>query len=205
MEEEDPIMNSMSKSRTDNYDDDDDDDNNQEEEESGWTMYFDDFLQTNKKNEKMITTTTTTSFFSSSSDLMVSDAASSVAKNEKEKAAAATATANEGGFLPLLRNCKRLSFKKRKTKGALMVDDALEDTASSPVNSPKVSQMYKMEMRPKEQKDNIGIYEKKGNVSSQANERNEVGFVGRESGPNTELKKRGLCLVPMSMLVNYLG
>ncbi|KAI9093281.1 hypothetical protein K1719_027295 [Acacia pycnantha] len=35
-------------------------------------------------------------------------------------------------------NGKRLSFKKRKNDFATVVDDALEDTASSPLNSPKV-------------------------------------------------------------------
>lgn len=33
----------------------------------------------------------------------------------------------------------------------------------------------------------------------------QLGFIGSESDRCTELKKRGLCLVPLSMLVNYLG
>uniref|UniRef100_M1B560 Uncharacterized protein n=1 Tax=Solanum tuberosum TaxID=4113 RepID=M1B560_SOLTU len=40
-------------------------------------------------------------------------------------------------------NNNKSVFKKRKMKGvAREVDDDLEDTASSPVNSPKVSQAY---------------------------------------------------------------
>lgn len=55
------------------------------------------------------------------SSSVVSDAATSVVKKSIK--------IDQAG------SCKRLSFKKRR-KG--LIDDALEDTASSPVNSPKV-------------------------------------------------------------------
>ncbi|KAK4576254.1 hypothetical protein RGQ29_026989 [Quercus rubra] len=97
------------------------------------------------------------------------------------------------------KSSKRLSFKKRKAKGVL-VDDALEDTASSPVNSPKVCNLAEMDMNAI-RNNNTGISQEKS-VSGQIDERS--GPSGRDSDC-TELKNRGLCLVPLSMLVNYFG
>ena len=46
---------------------------------------------------------------------------------------------DEVAVISLAKTRNNLSFKKRKTKGALVdLGHALEDTASSPVNSPKV-------------------------------------------------------------------
>jgi len=90
--------------------------NERSPEESGWTVYFEDFLVNNNNNEEEHSYCS--SRFKSSS--LVSDAASLAGKKSLDKISS-----------------KRLSFKKRKTIGAL-VDDALEDTASSPVSSPKV-------------------------------------------------------------------
>ncbi|XP_057506385.1 vascular-related unknown protein 4-like isoform X3 [Actinidia eriantha] len=143
--------------------------NSDDHEESSWTFYFEDFLCEDEQ-----------SCFPSGyeSPSLVSDAASMVAKKLMDDD-------DEVAVVSLAKTRNNLSFKKRKTKGALVdVDHALEDTASSPVNSPK----------------------EKGNTSGQTFERSssELGMVGRDSD-YTELKKRGLCLVPVSMLANYLG
>lgn len=83
------------------------------DEESGWTAYFEDF---STYREQSFSSST----FCSSS--LVSDAASSAAwKNSHID----------------LKAPERLCFKKTRTK-VISVDDSLEDTASSPVNSPKV-------------------------------------------------------------------
>lgn len=86
-------------------------------------MYFEDLLA-NNNNE----------YGYSSSGLespsLVSDAASLAGKRYES-------IERDGSLAMVKSSSKRLSFKKRKAKGAL-VDDALEDTASSPVNSPKV-------------------------------------------------------------------
>ncbi|KAJ7981599.1 putative CTD small phosphatase-like protein 2 [Quillaja saponaria] len=128
-------------------------------EESTWTMYLEDFSFNNSNNYGDYCSISSTSS-------LLSDAASLAAHTTKFD-----------------NYNKRLSFKKRKsnTKEAL-VDDDLEDTASSPVNSPK----------------------EKGSGSGQIAERNELDFKGREKDC-IELKERGLCLVPLSMIVNYLG
>ncbi|KAJ7948467.1 putative CTD small phosphatase-like protein 2 [Quillaja saponaria] len=142
-------------------------------EESSWTMYLEDFSFNNNTEHNCSI---------SSSSSLVSDAASLAAKNIDNRDPVVDLCVDHKSFTK-----KRLSFQKRKTKSytkeAALVDDALEDTASSPVNSPK-----------------------KGNGSGQTNDqRNEFGFDGRDDGDRTELKKRGLCLVPLSMIVNYLG
>ncbi len=97
-------------------------------EESGWTMYFEDLL-VNNNNEN--------SYSSSGVETasLVSDAASLAGKRYES-------IERHGGLAMVKSSSKRLSFKKRKTKGANLVDDALEDTASSPLNSPKVITFY---------------------------------------------------------------
>ncbi|EHA8591231.1 vascular-relatedprotein 1-like [Cocos nucifera] len=94
-------------------------------EESGWTSYLEDFLASQKKEGS-----STSSGFSPSvggGSSMVSDATSCVAWRPP-----AHAEPSKG--------CKKLCFKKRKAKLTLG-DDPLEDTASSPLNSPKVGDL----------------------------------------------------------------
>lgn len=90
------------------------------DEESGWTMYFEDFLSNNNEKEQR-------SYSSSvpGSSSFVSDAASSSAKKF-----------DQGKGFSMNKSGKNLRFRN-KAKGTL-ADDALEDTASSPVHSPKV-------------------------------------------------------------------
>ncbi|XP_010930685.1 vascular-related unknown protein 1 [Elaeis guineensis] len=158
-------------------------------EESGWTMYFEDFLASERKEEDGCS-------FSIAGGSSISDAASCVAW--KPSAGAETT-----------KSCKKLSFKKRKAKGVLD-DDSLEDTASSPVNSPKVSDLNRSDVQPnKKDDDHKGIPQEEGvgcgnDLELKRDVVNELGFI---EGTNecTELKKRGLCLLPWSMLVNYFG
>ena len=94
----------------------------QDDEESGWTAYFEDFSNNS------------CSFDTSS---MVSDAASfptmkpSLSYNHHDQVVACSSYL--GPPAP-----KKLTFKKTRTKEVSHLDDSLEDTASSPVNSPKV-------------------------------------------------------------------
>ncbi|KAJ6376537.1 hypothetical protein OIU76_025648 [Salix suchowensis] len=98
-----------------------------------------------------------------------------------------------------------LSFKKRRSRGALL-DDSLEDTASSPVHSPKVNDgmMISQYRTSTKQRDKMGVSQDRRSASSHIDMRSDLGFILRESD-DTELKNRGLCLVPLSMVVNYLG
>ncbi|RWW36834.1 hypothetical protein BHE74_00058106, partial [Ensete ventricosum] len=89
-------------------------------EESGWTIYFEDFMATAAEKAGGV--------FSSgavSESSVVSDAASSVAWKLSAS-------------FEVTEDYRELSLKKRKGK-RLVDDDSLEDTASSPVHSPKVT------------------------------------------------------------------
>ncbi|KAL5548277.1 hypothetical protein UlMin_003508 [Ulmus minor] len=171
---------------------------NDSPEESSWTMYLEDFLLHNNEEK-----TINNSLISSSS---CESSLISVTGSSAEKKLVRGNYEDNLRFSALGRKCNRLSFKKRKTKEAL-VDDALEDTASSPLNSPKVhNNLIQLDMKQKE-KDDMNMSEERGRrTSGQIDERidEETGFTGTESD-FTELKKKGLCLVPLSMIVNYLG
>lgn len=89
------------------------------QEESSWTFYFQDFMSNNNNSNEQ----------------------NSLCSNELQ--------INKNNGLDIYENSNnnnnnntnKFVFKKRKMKGvAREVDDDLQDTASSPVNSPKVSQ-----------------------------------------------------------------
>ncbi|KAF9589090.1 hypothetical protein IFM89_018821 [Coptis chinensis] len=160
-------------------------------EESGWTGYFDDFFTNNREHSGY----SSAGFVSTS---LVSDAASC---NTGLKFSDDDCV--DRSMLGHDRSSKKLSFKRRRSK-EVHLDDDLEDTASSPVNSPKVS-----DMNPRKKDGNIDNFKSEstsGHTSElQSNERNELGFGVNRENEYTELQKRGLCLVPLSMLVNYLA
>ncbi|KAL7000157.1 hypothetical protein U1Q18_001307 [Sarracenia purpurea var. burkii] len=171
-------------------------------EESGWTSYFEDFLSKQRAEQ---TSLLSESFGSPS---FVSDAASRVPckTNNYNQIAGAVCFPKDGS--PPMMPPKKLSFKKTRTK-EISYDDSLEDTASSPVNSPKVSSLKHMDLiNPRKREDDIESYMGKGGgidccSELQTRAGNEVTFEGNNN-ECTELSKRGLCLVPLSMLVNYL-
>ncbi|KAB2044283.1 hypothetical protein E1A91_D01G083700v1 [Gossypium mustelinum] len=156
-------------------------------EESSWTMYFQDFsndIQMDGNSSSCYCS----SYINYQTSSLLSDAACSAA----------------GPHALDHKSCKknRLSFKKRKNNGspaAGFVDDDLEDTASSPVNSPKIcntnmENQFDKNLKVKDAMDKP--QKNKGSGSSgQTDERND----------ETQLKKKGLCLVPLSMVVQYLG
>ncbi|CAK7348962.1 unnamed protein product [Dovyalis caffra] len=158
-------------------------------EESGWTSYFEDFSNHKEEDDSLCST------FDNSS--MVSDAASFPPR----KSSHVVASPSSGG-LP-----KKLTFKKTRAK-EISLDDSLEDTASSPANSPKVSDLRPIDMNPRKTNDqhfNSSLGNKESSSSEQcaeglqtSDQRSEMNF---SSGKNDciELKKRGLCLVPLSI------
>ncbi|CAK9169467.1 unnamed protein product [Ilex paraguariensis] len=169
-----------------------------EEEESGWTAYFEDFIANQREHSSNSETFINPSF--------VSDAASyvpwNVISNNNQELACPSMVASPP------KNPKKLNFKKTRSK-EIFYDDSLEDTASSPVNSPKVDSLKQMDMNQGGTCDNIesamGKVGGYGDYSElQADERDVMNFEGK-SNDSMDLKKSGLCLVPWSMLVNYLG
>ncbi|CAL9017514.1 unnamed protein product [Prunus brigantina] len=162
-------------------------------EESSWTMYLEDFLTSNNDDGDDDERSSFSSYGYENSSI-ISDAASAVTRK---------LSAINGEVLGF-DNGSSFEFDRRKTKEDLL-DDALEDTASSPVNSPKVFNLNQSDVRPTQQNNNTDIsYTEKGSTSGLVDERNELGFIGRENDC-TDLKKRGLCLVPFSMVANYFG
>ncbi|MBA0699509.1 hypothetical protein Goari_001139 [Gossypium aridum] len=157
-------------------------DENECPEESSWTLYFQDFSNKNTID-----------------DLMNQNSSSILSHISHHTPDAACSAA---GPLPSLDHT-RLSFKKRKIKGpsSAFIDHDLEDTATSPANSPKV---YNLGNQFDKQKDDaMGIsQEMKGSGSGKIND--EVGFIEGENVGH-KLKKKGLCLVPLSMVLHYLG
>ncbi|KAA8524642.1 hypothetical protein F0562_011065 [Nyssa sinensis] len=160
-------------------------------DESGWTSYLEDF-SLNQREQSFCAN----SFGSPS---LVSDAASCVAReayNIKQ--------VDGSPKFP-----EKLNFRKTRAK-EISYDDSLEDTASSPVNSPKVCSLKQTDINYRKADDKIESSMGKGGGSDdhhlelQADERDEMNFDGKNND-YTDLKKRGLCLFPLSMLVNYLG
>ncbi|OIV99172.1 hypothetical protein TanjilG_19668 [Lupinus angustifolius] len=93
-------------------------------EESGWTTYFEDFFNNQNDNHNC---SISLSCVLSSSSFLSDDASKKLA--HKEQAEEFSLDKNTS---------QRPSFKKRKNIITDFVDDSLEDTATSPLNSPKV-------------------------------------------------------------------
>ncbi|CAL5211752.1 unnamed protein product [Lathyrus oleraceus] len=166
------------------------DNNPNSQEESGWTTYFDDFSNGIEP-----------SYYSGGGSSLVSDAASS----------AAWKFSHHHNHLVSSKLPKKLCFKKTRSK-IISDDDPLEDTASSPVNSPKVRDMSPNEIASRKIDDQLQAGSMgKGLTSSENHSEllqmdDKLEFEFNEKNIDCiELKKRGLCLVPLSLLVNYLG
>ncbi|XP_061363109.1 vascular-related unknown protein 1-like [Gastrolobium bilobum] len=153
-------------------------------EESGWTSYLEDF-------SKDMEPSSCSSFGGSS---LVSDAASCAAWKFSHSVRVRDSSNNYP---------KKLCFKKTRTK-QISEDDPLEDTASSPANSPKVGDLNPMEMVSRKIDDQLDGSRDKGFESKLKTDEGDLNFNGNNV-ECTDLKKRGLCLVPLSMLVNYYG
>ncbi|GAU49962.1 hypothetical protein TSUD_272160 [Trifolium subterraneum] len=160
------------------------------QEESGWTTYFEDF---SKGIEP--------SYCSGGGSSLVSDAASY----------AAWKFSNHHNHVVASKLPKKLCFKKTRSK-MISNDDPLEDTASSPVNSPKMRDMSPNEIVSRKIDDQLQAGSMgKGFTSSKnhsemvhMDDMHEFEF-NEKNIDSTDLKQRGLCLVPLSLLVNYLG
>ncbi|XP_022941575.1 uncharacterized protein LOC111446888 [Cucurbita moschata] len=93
-------------------------------------------------------------------------------------------------------------------------DDDLQDTATSPPHPSIISDMDGLSSKQKKQLQQqqlsamINQTKHKGKEIEEFGEvedRIEVGFVGRDNNCSTGLKNIGLCLVPVSMAINYFG
>ncbi|KAK1407043.1 hypothetical protein QVD17_38653 [Tagetes erecta] len=145
----------------------------EEPEESSWTFYFEEFLWQN--DQKMIM---------SCNETLNSLAPDATSSSMIKKAACFQDD-----------QTKKLTLKKRKNKG-VVIDDSLEDTASSPLSGAKVTYFDQVEINSKNKKTLHMSEEKVVTCEDQ----NKIMV-----SSNMELRKRGLCLAPLSSLANYLS
>ncbi|XP_022140677.1 uncharacterized protein LOC111011279 [Momordica charantia] len=94
----------------------------------------------------------------------------------------------------------KLSLKPKPKPSQFFVDTSLEDTASSPHNSPKVADLgannnYR-------RKSSLGKGRTMGEKFSINKSEEEINL--EMGAAYTDLKQRGLCLVPLSIFANYL-
>ncbi|KAL1298913.1 hypothetical protein HN51_043205 [Arachis hypogaea] len=182
------------------------------DEESGWTSYFQDLSQGMVIKEQSYCLS-----FGGGSSLVSDASSSSAAAWKKFSSIQQDNNHNHNHHLPSCSSVirkplslpKKLCFKKTRAKQISQEDDdPLEDTASSPLNSPKVGDLNSTETISRKIDDyQLGSVGNKGLESElQTNEGGEVNFHGKKNIDEcNDLKKRGLCLVPFSMLVNYYG
>ncbi|KAF3779984.1 hypothetical protein EJ110_NYTH26618 [Nymphaea thermarum] len=172
-------------------------------QESGWTGYFEYFL----RQGRGIEVTSSSAYEGRPLSTTVSDAASAAAEN---------LLCNVQVSAPS-KACKRLEFKRRKAKYVL--DEDIEDTASSPLSSPKVSGMN-LDIGSCKKEENcaaavvisLSLFLADPIAENSSINRSPLQPEGRDQmlqipaeNEHTELKKRGLCLVPLSMLADYNG
>ncbi|CAL9114636.1 unnamed protein product [Musa textilis] len=100
-----------------------------------------------------------------------------------------------------MRASEKLSPKRRKT--AVEDDDPLEDTATSPVKTRRVGGSDQSRTKPGKRKqtevDGLGFVRSE-ELSKDADGVNSA----RSSCGRADLRKKGLCLVPLSMAMHYL-
>ncbi|OWM88740.1 vascular-related unknown protein 1-like [Punica granatum] len=159
--------------------------------ESSWTPYIVDFLIHNDNfQERSCSLSPGSGDDEYRSSTIVSDAAAMKFSNGN--------SGWQGGSPKRI-----LNLRKRKTKEEFLVDEALEDTASSPNNSPKICGFKRPDIYSKKRDDQYSTMEK-GNVSEQANDEKNGAMSNRECDhQSTELKRKGLRLVPVSTVVKY--
>ncbi|KAF3320830.1 hypothetical protein FCM35_KLT14964 [Carex littledalei] len=164
-------------------------------EESSWTTYFEYFLASEEK-KRGDSTAATSSSLSLLSSAENDDAAPGNSVVSDAVSCAAELPLIGGGLAALSGTCKTVKVKKRRVRG-LLDEDPLEDTASSPVNSPKVSDLFQLELSSPNQ-----VSPSRRDTRMVPKETEILQGKGEEC---TELQKRGLCLVPVCMLLNYVG
>ncbi|KAK4255359.1 hypothetical protein QN277_008368 [Acacia crassicarpa] len=184
-----------------------------EQEESGWTSYFEDF--SSNTNSSCFSFCGGDGFSSSSS---VSDAASFAACKFSHPHNHNILSSNNNYGLPPNPPDMKLRFKKsQQAHHQILEDDPLEDTATSPLNSPKDGDLSPTEMISRKIADDHDLYADstgKGftseNVSDSKRDDDDEDDKNNTKGKNnmknyTNMKKRGLSFFPLSMLVNYFG
>ncbi|CAH2069938.1 unnamed protein product [Thlaspi arvense] len=147
-------------------------------EESSWTMYFEDFFEASSS----VVDVGDCSYSS------VSDAMSFVATKKTLHVSNQEEFNSSNKFDIKRTNNREIPFGRHYD---------LEDTASSPSRSPNVYSM--MNLLDNNTRHGNGV------VGVDTNNVKGERAVQNQGGLSVDLKKKGLCLVPMSMVTNFLG
>ncbi|XP_047335942.1 vascular-related unknown protein 1-like [Impatiens glandulifera] len=169
----------------------------QEPEESGWTSYFEDFEMMNQRDDQK--EKIGNSYSNNSNRSIVSGDVSSAAAAWKIITAGTSQTPPP----------KKLNLRKKtRTEKVSDFDDSLEDTATSPVSSPKMGSLMKTKMKARGSRyhDNTGSPLGKEEAGNKEGNEKKYGCISNiDNDEYEDLQKRGLCLVPFSMFSNYIG
>ncbi|CAM8884733.1 unnamed protein product [Rhodiola kirilowii] len=204
---------SINNSTAFNLEEDHQDQDVEEDQESGWTAYFDDYFSNKTSHPASKNMDDHYSYdddgchggsvsmlCSLHTPSVVSDAASCAAwkssqhKNQDVRSmrsaeTVAACSSFDGRQMVIHKKLIRSKITNRHKRFGDYYDDSLEDTASSPVNSPKAKEDY-------------------GHDHQQARHdemKHQADEVKSYKDANRSLRKKGLCLVPYSTLINYAG
>ncbi|RLN36171.1 uncharacterized protein C2845_PM03G08750 [Panicum miliaceum] len=176
--------------------------------ESSWTDYFVDFMLSEEEKKRQE---------GANSYCATEDDGDGSSRGEEEEDSMVSDAASRAPASALLPDRYKGLKKLKKAFKALDHDDSLEDTASSPVNSPKVSAVSQLELSPKRRcnirdltKKEAGIGDDHGregmDCTDAAMEGVRFGDQSQTSiAPCAELKDKGICLFPLSVLLHYHG
>nr|ACG32627.1 hypothetical protein [Zea mays] len=196
--------------------------------ESSWTDYFVDFMLSEEERKRQADASSYS--YCATEDEGGSkyggDGSNRDEEEEEEEesmvsdaASHAPTTAGATALIPAGRYKELKKLKKKPFGKALDHDGSLEDTASSPVNSPKVSVVSQLELSPKRRcnirdltKGVVGIGDDHGGegmdvcTDATTTEGARLGDQYHTSiAPCAELKDKGICLFPFSVLLHYHG
>ncbi|XP_021856461.2 vascular-related unknown protein 2 [Spinacia oleracea] len=174
-------------------------------EESGWTLYFEEFLANNDNYN---------------TDNIIQDYEQEV-EEEKEEEEDTSLSSSAYRAKRVRKVCNRkLISKTRNIHANKFVDEELEDTASSPGHSPKVNNELNHLCMKSNETDSQDVYKAYNSSHFQTEEKKDkLTNLSQEKGQNmqnagegidmgileAQLRKKGLYLVPMSMLLNHIS
>ncbi|KAF8700419.1 hypothetical protein HU200_034357 [Digitaria exilis] len=175
--------------------------------ESSWTDYFVDFMLSEEEKKRQYAE----SYCATEGEGEGED------DDEEEEDSMISDAASHAPVAALLPDKYKGLKKLKKAFKALDHDDSLEDTASSPVNSPKVSVVSQLELSPK-RRCNIRDLTKEAGIGGdhgrEGMDCTDATMEGVRFGDQSqmsiapacaELKDKGICLFPLSVLLHYHG
>ncbi|TKW09113.1 hypothetical protein SEVIR_6G071700v4 [Setaria viridis] len=171
------------------------------EEESGWTSYIDYFMKTQRRQKGEASL--------SADALSTDDAGGCRSTSECSGDCGVGASTRLPALVEPSVVSRRLSLKEGwGKKKKVLYDESLEDTATSPISSPKLIELRDSDAT-HQKKDNPSdeILHSKKNTTGDVNGANTTTdtTIKEEDGAydNNELRKKGLCLVPVSAFRVY--